>query len=175
MGVGWCASECGQWFREKYPNKVVAAWSSSGVVNAIFDFVEFDEQIAESAGPECAEAMRAATRAIEDMWGNGAVVGCAPVQSASDRMQELFGSRQGISKPDFFYMVADSGAMAIQYSGKSKICGTLVPAHKAGDDLAVVFANFTKSFWGENVRCFGAAGCLTQSSSVQTASTTRSA
>lgn len=33
------------WFRYKYPHLVIGALSSSGVVNAIEDFKDFDEQI----------------------------------------------------------------------------------------------------------------------------------
>jgi len=33
------------WFRSLYPDKVTASWSSSGVINAIKDFRDFDLDI----------------------------------------------------------------------------------------------------------------------------------
>jgi len=36
------------WFKSKYPDHVVAAWSSSGVIEAIENFVMFDTDIAYS-------------------------------------------------------------------------------------------------------------------------------
>ena len=38
------------------------------MVNAILDFTAFDEQVAESAGTDCAAAMRATTAAIEKLY-----------------------------------------------------------------------------------------------------------
>ena len=53
------------WFRIAYPNHTVASLSSSGVVNALFEFPEFDQQVATSAGEQCANAIRASTTALE--------------------------------------------------------------------------------------------------------------
>jgi hypothetical protein len=39
------------WFREKYPNVTHAAFSSSGVVNAILDMTAFDEQVRTTGTP----------------------------------------------------------------------------------------------------------------------------
>ena len=33
------------WFRSLYPDRAIAAWSSSGVINAIKDFSDFDLDI----------------------------------------------------------------------------------------------------------------------------------
>ncbi len=40
------------WFKFTYPDSVVGAWSSSGVVNAIFDFYEFDLQVFTAPAPK---------------------------------------------------------------------------------------------------------------------------
>lgn len=55
------------WFRLKYPHITHLSLSSSGVVNAILDFTAFDEQVATSVGPECAEAMRKTTKLLEKL------------------------------------------------------------------------------------------------------------
>ena len=38
------------WFKETYPNLAVAAYSSSGVVNAIVNFWQFDHRVAIAVG-----------------------------------------------------------------------------------------------------------------------------
>lgn len=57
------------WFRYKYPHLTVGALSSSGVVNSILDFPEFDLQVRESvlkSSEECAESVQALTHLAEE-------------------------------------------------------------------------------------------------------------
>ena len=52
------------WFRTKYPHLTVGAIASSGVILAVEDFKQFDEQIYLSAlksGEYCVEAIRQVT------------------------------------------------------------------------------------------------------------------
>ena len=37
------------WFKSMYPDHAVAAWSSSGVINAILDFDDFDRDLYDRA------------------------------------------------------------------------------------------------------------------------------
>lgn len=53
------------WFRLKYPHLVVGALSSSGVINAIQEFYQFDEQVRESVGEACATRLQDITKALE--------------------------------------------------------------------------------------------------------------
>lgn len=53
------------WYRYKFPHKTAGSLASSGVVEAILNYTAFDEQVARSAGPECAEHLRAVTRGLE--------------------------------------------------------------------------------------------------------------
>ena len=46
------------WFRQSYPNLVLGALSSSGVVDALLDYPEFDEVIAAAVGPRCGSTLR---------------------------------------------------------------------------------------------------------------------
>jgi len=49
------------WFRERYPHLAVASWSSSGVVQPIIDFYQFDGQIYTStlkSGQFCPKAIQ---------------------------------------------------------------------------------------------------------------------
>lgn len=48
------------WFKSVYPNHAVAAWSSSGVINAIQDFTQFDFDIyntTNQSGDSCTKAV----------------------------------------------------------------------------------------------------------------------
>jgi hypothetical protein len=61
------------------------AIASSAVVNAILDFVEFDEQVAESVGPKCANILRETTAQVEKLILSGGQV--------AQQTKELFGVR----------------------------------------------------------------------------------
>eukprot|EP00762_Andalucia_godoyi_P001790 ANDGO_07083.mRNA.1 Putative serine protease K12H4.7 len=54
------------WTREKLPNLFVGALASSGPVQASFQFPQYLEVVANSAGPECAKAFAQASSLIED-------------------------------------------------------------------------------------------------------------
>ncbi|KAF0716688.1 hypothetical protein AaE_011031 [Aphanomyces astaci] len=112
------------WFRIAYPNATVAAISSSGVVNPIYNFHGFDEQVAESVGAECADALRSITSAYEGEIAAG----------RGHQVKALLGA-QALSDPDFFYMLADAAAMAVQYGTKDKLCGPMLAAVKANVSL----------------------------------------
>jgi len=45
---------------------------------------------------------------------------------------------QNLSDPDFFYMVADSAAMAVQYGKKDKLCTPMIEAVKNEEFLPEV-------------------------------------
>lgn len=141
------------WFRIAYPNSTVGSHSSSGVVNAIYEFEEFDEQVAASAGADCADAIRATTAALED-----AVV--LSTESAA-HVKGLFGAG-ALEGADFWYMTADSAAMAVQYGMKADLCTPLTEAAKHGGDLISTFANLTNQIWGDSFGsdCFYDTNCL---------------
>lgn len=140
------------WFRVAYPNATVAALSSSGVVLPVYAFHEFDEQVATAAGAHCADVLRRTTRAFE--WeiqrGNGT------------RVRALFGARAEMDDADFFYMLADSAAMAVQYGHKNVLCDHLVGAAELGASLVDAFAQFTSDMYGKDFgsKCFYDTACL---------------
>ncbi|KAF0686724.1 Aste57867_21472 [Aphanomyces stellatus] len=139
------------WFRIAYPNATVAAISSSGVVNPVYNFHGFDEQVAESAGPECAAALRLVTTAYEAEIAAG----------RGDQVKALLGA-QALDDRDFFYMLADSAAMAVQYGMKDRLCTPMTEAVRANASLTHAFANFTKKQYGDafGYGCFYDTGCL---------------
>lgn len=121
------------WFRLKYPHLVVGALSSSGVVKAILEFTEFDRQIARSAGPECASALREATKEIENNVAYSKV---------------LF-EAQNISDHDFWFYIADSAVEAIQYGHRHELCDQMLLAKSQGNSLAKQFANYTVNYFSK--------------------------
>ena len=84
--------------RLTHPELAAAAWSSSGVVNAIYNYTNFDEQLAESVGPACASGIRAVTAAFEAAWDDDA---------KRAAMIALYGSSAELTKGDFAWMLAD--------------------------------------------------------------------
>ena len=127
------------WFRLAYPDATVGSLSSSGVVNALFEFPQFDEQVAASAGAECAAAVRATTAALEKALAAGGDDALAT--------KALFGAEALDWQADFWYMAADSAAMAVQYGMKEALCAPLGAAHDGGDDATLIatFANITNT------------------------------
>lgn len=59
------------WFRVAYPDTTVASLSSSGVVQPVYKFHQFDEQVALAAGPSCADVLRLTTAEFEKEIASG--------------------------------------------------------------------------------------------------------
>lgn len=58
------------WFKAAYPTRVVAAWSSSGVILPIRNFSDFDVDIYQAtsrSGPECPTIIQNITMQIENI------------------------------------------------------------------------------------------------------------
>ena len=106
------------WFRIKYPNLTYAAISSSGVVNAIIDFVQFDQSVVSTLQKYKAKCLYTVVKAM----------------NALDEMSETelnatktnpFNASTEQTLVDFTYMVADALALAVQYGGKKHLCQVL--------------------------------------------------
>lgn len=66
------------WFKSKYPKHVAAAWSSSGVIDAIEEYREYDYGIFNATvdyGRKCPEMIKYSTSLIERavLFGNKTV------------------------------------------------------------------------------------------------------
>lgn len=131
------------WFRLKYPNVTQGSVSSSGVVNAILDFTAFDEQVAESAGEDCANALRAVTALAEKAVSQG--------DAAKAQLKELFRASTLVDDGDFFYFLADSMAEGVQYGYQDQLCLPLVNAVKNKGDLLKTYAAYTVNVWSANL------------------------
>lgn len=59
-------------------------------------------------------------------------------------------------------MVADAGAMAVQYGFKADLCGPMLKAQAAGEPLPQAYAAFVAKMWGADFgqNCFYSTSCL---------------
>jgi len=149
------------WFRMAYPDSTDGAISSSGVVNAIYEFIEFDEVIAEAINTpdsKCAGRIRDVQQIIDAQFSQG----------NGDAMKNAFNATNFIGTKmgdtDFMYMVADGFSMIDQYGGKKELCdGMARVGDDAGDDAKignladVLMTNFGNDF-GQD--CYYDSECL---------------
>jgi pimeloyl-ACP methyl ester carboxylesterase len=141
------------WFRQKHPELVAASWSSSGVVNAVYNFTEFDHQVVIDVDEECKQALFSVTAAFDKAWDD--------VTTRPSLLQQ-FGTPSYFTKGDMAWMLADSAAMGAQYGGKAQLCSALVPS----TDPLAQFAAYTKARYGPNFGsgCYYSTKCLSDPS-----------
>ena len=150
------------WYRIAYPDKTIGSLSSSGVVNAILDFTQFDRYVARAIGEPCAGRLRNVTHAFED---------ALRVPAAACVTKGLFGCDCEIWDADFFYMLADAAAMVNQYGRKEELCSFLEGLEEDEEggrevppsefELVWRFANFTNMYYGPQfgASCFYDSRC----------------
>lgn len=131
------------WYRNAYPKASVGSLSSSGVVNPIVDFYQFDEQVSAAIGNECGARLKMISKAFEKQM---------ETNEGFAKSKNQFMCEDDISEVDFLYMIADSWSMMDQYGGKSQLCSTILSVPQEDvtvDKLTAVFSDLSKSFWGE--------------------------
>ncbi|KAK4840476.1 hypothetical protein QYF36_009752 [Acer negundo] len=135
------------WFRLKFPHLTCGSLASSAVVQAVYNFTEFDRQIGESAGTECKTALQETTALVEQR-----------LQSNGKALKTLFGAAELDIDGDFLYFLADAAVIAFQYGNPDKLCGPLVEAKNAGEDLVNTYADYVKEYYlgsfGVNVQTY---------------------
>ncbi|KAK2657052.1 hypothetical protein Ddye_010104 [Dipteronia dyeriana] len=124
------------WFRLKFPHLTCGSLASSAVVQAVYSFTEFDQQIGESAGAECKTALQETTALVEQR-----------LQSDGKELKTLFGADELDIDGDFLYFLADAAVIAFQYGNPDKLCGPLVEAKNAGEDLVNTYADYVKEYY----------------------------
>ena len=102
------------WFRNKYPHIAFGAWSSSGVVDAVQDFHQFDEQVTASmmkSGSWCPEIVRNLIVYTNTEFDQG----------RGDAIKAQFNAT---SMPDdeFYWFYSDVIAETVQYGGRTELC-----------------------------------------------------
>ena len=106
------------WFKTSYPTAATVAWSSSGVILPIRNFVDFDEDIytaTSRSGPACPASIQAITTYIEQ-----AITGKL-TPADKELVYETFES-EGIDNGDFMFYIADTFTLGVQYGGRTNLC-----------------------------------------------------
>jgi len=152
-GGSYSGATCA-WFRQAYPDHAAGCVSSSGVVDARWDFPEFDEHVAGAI--DCADALRNATAAMERKFQAG----------EGDEVLLAFNASNLIGatlRDDFWYAVADGAAMLDQYGHKATLCAGVDIGGDASDDarIAALVALYNEQY-GEGfvADCFYSSDCL---------------
>ncbi|CAH8305117.1 unnamed protein product [Eruca vesicaria subsp. sativa] len=134
------------WFRLKFPHLTCGSLASSAVVHAVYDFSAFDQQqIGESAGQECKDALQETNKLLE-----------LGLQVNRKAVKALFNATELHVDADFLYLTADAAVMAFQYGNADKLCVPLVKAKKNGYDLVETYSKYVRDYcmkdWGLHVR-----------------------
>jgi pimeloyl-ACP methyl ester carboxylesterase len=144
---GSYAGSLAAYYREKYPELVVGALSSSGPVRAEANFEDYDRHVATVAGPECLADIKTVVAQLESALSN-------PEQLAALKVK--FSAEKLIDALDFVYLVADMGALAIQYGYRDHFCSLLHTKNPMEG-----YAKFTREIyntWGIDALSGSAAG-----------------
>ncbi|MGM9454312.1 S28 family serine protease [Legionella bozemanae] len=104
------------YYRLKFPYLVVGALASSAPVMAKEDFVEYDAHVTQVAGLHCANQMREVVSEVEASLSNPATLA---------QMKSLFDASAVADPVDFLYLIADTGAAAVQYGMRDTFCANL--------------------------------------------------
>jgi pimeloyl-ACP methyl ester carboxylesterase len=136
------------WFRASYPDSTAGALSSSGVVNCIIDYYDFDMAVTAAIGNTCANQIRRTNAAYEGMLATPA---------GFQKALSLFGCESDMWTEDFYYMIADSWSMADQYGSKAALCDTMLALGEdaSAEALTTTFAKFTTDYWGADFCTMG--------------------
>ncbi|XP_078447905.1 putative serine protease EDA2 isoform X2 [Wolffia australiana] len=106
------------WFRLKFPHLTCGSLASSAVVQAVYNFIDFDKQIGESAGPECKAVLQEITALVDE---------------------QLLSNRENVK--NMF------GASEIQYGNPDRLCAPLIEAKNRGNNLIEAYAAYVKDYY----------------------------
>lgn len=149
------------WFRIRYPTLTHAAVSSSGVVDAIVDYVQFDASIVATLKdysarmfPSCFDTVSAAMDALDAL---------SETELRAVKTHP-FNASVGQTDVDFLYMVADAIAMSVQYGGKQHLCSVLsnITAHDPTTTPMEAIAQAIPVLYGHSFQqgCFYDTQCI---------------
>lgn len=104
------------YYRLKYPYLVAGALASSAPVMAKEDFFEYDTHVTQVVGPQCAAQIRQVVNQLESALDN---------KTQLAQLKALFEASEVQDPVDFLYLIADTGAAAVQYGMKDSFCSAL--------------------------------------------------
>ncbi|KAG6397421.1 hypothetical protein SASPL_143588 [Salvia splendens] len=147
FGISY-AGAMSAWFRLKFPHLTCGSLASSGVVLAVYNFTKFDEQVGESAGPECKAVLQEITSLVEQR-----------LESNQKELKKLFNAPM-VEKHVYPFLLI--GLIPIKrrrllvFSGRcSSDSGTFSYSYqmmatyskKAGEDLVEAYAKYVKEYY----------------------------
>ncbi|XP_048444870.1 probable serine protease EDA2 isoform X4 [Pyrus x bretschneideri] len=135
FGVSY-AGALSAWFRVKFPHLTCGSVASSAVVEAVYEFTEFDQQVGESAGPQCKAALQETKSLVEQR-----------LSTNRKAVKALFGATQLDIDGDFMYFLADAAGTAFQSGIPDKLCSPLVQAKTNEEDLVETYAKYVKDHY----------------------------
>ena len=112
------------WFRERYPHITIGSWASSGVVQPIIDYWQYDEQVYTStlkSGEWCPKIIQESMKYVTEQ-GRKRDSGDADnviTKTLAD------GPTPDLRTDDWMFFYADVFASAVQYGGRIALCETL--------------------------------------------------
>ena len=124
------------YYRLKFPYLVAGSLASSAPVMAKEDFFEYDTHVTKVTGPECAGQIRQVVRAIEATLTD---------ENKLNQMKTLFEASEVQDPVDFLYLIADTGAAAVQYGMRDKFCTALSSSPTPLEGYAEFAKNLYKS------------------------------
>ncbi|KAH7415324.1 hypothetical protein KP509_14G037800 [Ceratopteris richardii] len=128
---GSYAGALSAWFRLKFPHLAHGSLASSAPIHALEDYYEYDEQVAKSVGPECANALRE----LKDLVGYH-------MKTDAKYMKSFFGAKSIEDDNDFLSLLADSTAAAVQYGFQDVLCKPLVRSYSKKKDILATYRDF---------------------------------
>lgn len=146
---GSYAGALSSWARLKYPDTFHASWSSSGVVNAVKDFEQFDRDVAAALPADC----------LGRAHNLSAMIDARLAESARENAltKALFGAPASLPDTDFLYAWVDALVELVQYGMKERLCEAL----DTDGDLVQAFAAVSERTWGPvGGNCFYSTECI---------------
>ena len=108
------------WFKSQYPLHALGAWSSSGVVHAVYDFHDFDNSLYTSmskSGATCPSQVVAQYTYIEEQFAQGTNI---------DEICTIFNiDPTQLNQKDFFWFLSDIYTTGVQYGDRTNLCAML--------------------------------------------------
>jgi hypothetical protein len=130
------------WFKARYPTLAVASWSSSGVVQPIIDFWQFDEQVYLSSvksGDFCPQMIKQSNDWVTEQ---GRLRDAGQPNAIDPFLKGTIS--EGMNTGDFMYYYADIFVESVQYGNRTTLCDTLQNLAATGASQLDIFNAMTK-------------------------------
>ncbi|CAD2214463.1 Serine carboxypeptidase S28, putative [Angomonas deanei] len=139
------------WLKETYPDRFKAAWSSSGVVQSIFDFYQFDYHLLKVLPLSCSTALRTLFQHFSSQY-----------EVEEDSVRQALQVPAYFTKEDMAWMLVDGAAMAVQYGKKGLLCSNVVQSDGVSPVSLSEYATLLRLWWGSDFTssCYYSTTCL---------------